>query len=128
MKPIPISAAKRIAEDYGYDQVVIIARKVGEEPDPCGEHVTTYGVDKQHCSVAARIGTFLKEKIMGWTPVSEGRERAALLAYNDICRSAAEIANRHGTLTNWGAFHKKACRVLNEYHDVYLSVTREDAP
>lgn len=41
MKPIPISAAERIAKSYGQDQVVIIARRVGEEPEPCGEHVTT---------------------------------------------------------------------------------------
>lgn len=63
MKPIPISAAKRIAQDYGYDQVVIIARAVGDEG---GEHVTTYGKDKANCDVAARTGDFLKYKIMGW--------------------------------------------------------------
>lgn len=61
MKPIPISAAKLIADRYGYDQVVIIARKVGE-----GEHCTTYGVDKANCEVAARCGDFLKFKVMGW--------------------------------------------------------------
>lgn len=61
MKKIPIKAAARIAHDYGYDQVVIIARAVGE-----GEHVTTYGRDKKNYDVAARIGDFLKHKIMGW--------------------------------------------------------------
>jgi hypothetical protein len=66
MKRIPITAAQRIAEQYGYDQVVIIARKVGEDSNPHGEHVTTYGVDKANCDVAARIGNFLKYKIMGW--------------------------------------------------------------
>lgn len=54
MKPIPVLAARRIAEQYGYDQVIVIARRVGESPDPHGEHVTTYGRDKQHCGVAAR--------------------------------------------------------------------------
>lgn len=63
MKPIPISAGKEIAEKYDYDQVVIIARKVGENG---GEHVTTYGVNKVHCDVAAQIGDFLKYKVMGW--------------------------------------------------------------
>lgn len=63
MKPIPISAAQRIAEAYGYDQVIVIARKVGEGG---GEHCTTYGVDKANCSVAARCGDFLKYKVMGW--------------------------------------------------------------
>lgn len=60
-KPIPISAAKRIADEYGYDQVVIIARAVDSH-----EHVTTYGRNRENCDVAARIGYFLKHKIMKW--------------------------------------------------------------
>lgn len=63
MKPIPIVAARLVAEQYGYDQVVIIARKVGDDG---GEHVTTYGVNKANCNIAARIGDFLKFKVMGW--------------------------------------------------------------
>lgn len=66
MKPIPVSAGKEIAEKYGYDQVIIIARKVGESPAPHGEHCTTYGVSKEHCDVAARCGDFLKFNVMGW--------------------------------------------------------------
>ncbi len=61
MKPIPISAAQHIAKTYGYDQVIVIGRAVGE-----GEHVTTYGRNKEHCAVAARVGEFLKHKVMGW--------------------------------------------------------------
>ena len=66
----PVSAAKHIAEKYGYDQVVVIARKVG---DGGGEHCTTYGRDKANCAVAARIGDFLKYKVMGWAS-TEGRK------------------------------------------------------
>jgi hypothetical protein len=62
-RPIPIGAAKYIAETYGYDQVIIVARKVG---DTGGEHCTTYGADKANCDVAASIGEFLKFKVMGW--------------------------------------------------------------
>lgn len=65
MKPIPISAAERIAKEYGYDQVVIIARKVGEAPEPHGEHVTTYGINRAHCGIAAAMGKALK-RFMGW--------------------------------------------------------------
>jgi len=64
-KRIPILAAKKIALEYGYDQVVIYARKVGDDPDPHGEHMTTYGVSKIHCGVAARIGKTLQQ-FMGW--------------------------------------------------------------
>jgi len=66
MKQIPIGAAEKIAKDYGYDQVIVIARRVGEAPQPYGEHVTTYGVNRTHCAVAAKIGDFLKYKVMKW--------------------------------------------------------------
>jgi hypothetical protein len=62
-KPIPILDAKRIAENYNYNQVVIVARKVGENGI---EHVTTYGTDKANCDVAAHIGGFLRYEIMKW--------------------------------------------------------------
>lgn len=62
-QPIPISEARNIAETFGYSQVVIVARKVGTNGV---EHVTTYGIDKENCDVAARIGNFLKFKVMGW--------------------------------------------------------------
>jgi hypothetical protein len=65
MKRIPIRVAADVARKYGYDQVIIFARKVGDDPD-AGEHMTTYGVTRSHCDVAARIGEFLRTKIMGW--------------------------------------------------------------
>lgn len=68
MLPIPIAAARKIANEYGYSQVIIIGRRVGEHG---GEHCTTYGVDKANCDVAARIGDFLKFKVMGWTREAE---------------------------------------------------------
>lgn len=65
MKRIPIRAAADIASKYGYDQVIVFARKVGKGPD-AGETLTTYGVTQTHCDVAARIGAFLRTTIMGW--------------------------------------------------------------
>ncbi len=75
LKEIPISVAKKIAKQYGYHQVVIIGRRVGTDGI---EHVTTYGSDKKNCSVAARIGDFLKYKIFGWVKVSDGVEYGGL--------------------------------------------------
>lgn len=66
-KPIPISAAEQIAKKYNYDQIIVIGRRVGI---PGTEHVTTYGVNKAHCKVAAKIGDFLKYKVMMW-PASQ---------------------------------------------------------
>lgn len=66
MRRIPIAAAKRIAEEYGYDQVMIYARKVGDDPAPNGEHMTTYGVTKAHCAAMTTIAEFIKTKILGW--------------------------------------------------------------
>lgn len=70
MRAIPISAAKQIAELYGYDQVVVYARKVGEDPQSHGEHITTYGVSKVHCRVAGAVSKKL-QRLMGWRPENE---------------------------------------------------------
>lgn len=59
---IPIAAARRICDEYGYDQVVIFARKTGEGGK---EHVTTYGRSLEHCDIAARMGNNLKRHV-GW--------------------------------------------------------------
>jgi len=37
-KPIPISVVKKIAETYGYDQIIVIGRKVGAD----GGNMTPY--------------------------------------------------------------------------------------
>lgn len=73
MKPIPISAAKAIARKYGHHQVIVIGRTIDRPGDHShvpegtgGEHVTTYGADPSHCTVAARVGDFLKHKVMQW--------------------------------------------------------------
>jgi hypothetical protein len=60
---IPIKAAQRVAHAYGYEQVVIIGRRTGQGGR---EHVTTYGVNAEHCRVAAHCGNYLKHTIMGW--------------------------------------------------------------
>lgn len=55
MKEIPIDEAKRLAEEYDFDQVIIYARHVD-----VGCHFTTYGRDKKNCEVAGHIGWFLR--------------------------------------------------------------------
>jgi hypothetical protein len=76
-RSIPIAAAKRIAEEYGFDQVVIFARKVDTEPGlgDGGEHVTTYGKSVADCDVAARMGNHLK-RVIGW-PESKCQDKPA---------------------------------------------------
>ena len=91
-KRIPVTAGERIAKQYGYDQVVIIARKVGDEG---GEHVTTYGIDKSNCAAAAQIGNFLKHKIMGWP-----------LAEDDTALARRALDEWFGGRENWPPVHK----------------------
>lgn len=83
---IPIEAAKRIAEEFGYDQVVIVGRRVGGF-----EHVTTYGKDEANCSVAARMGNFFKHKLMGWPKESPDplKTKDVLAAIYAVGREAA---------------------------------------
>jgi len=60
-KKIPISAAKRISEDYQYPEVVIFAY----DPETSIQHITTYGKTLAQCKDAAKAGNFLK-KALGW--------------------------------------------------------------
>lgn len=78
MVDIPITAAKRIAEDYGYDQVVIMARRCHTTPEPHGEHVTTYGRTVDHCRVAAMMGDKLKHLGL-WFDVDVAEQKIAEL-------------------------------------------------
>lgn len=63
MTRLPIKAARDIAEKYGWDQVIIVARKVG---DNGFEHVVTYGDGGAHCEAAARAGMAIKHHLMRW--------------------------------------------------------------
>ena len=56
-KRIPIKAAKRIAREFGYEQVIIVARNTG---DTGKEWCTTYGETPAHCAAAAKIGEALR--------------------------------------------------------------------
>lgn len=100
MRPIPISAAEQIAKDYGYDQVVIMARRVGADPDPFGEHITTYGINKVHCDVAALMGDTLKD-IAHW-PEHEDFEKARELL-DDLQSGTFDYSNYDETSARVGA-------------------------
>ena len=76
MVPIPVSAGALLSRQYGYDQVIIIGRRVGKGVGS-GEHVTTYGRNPEHCSVAARAGNYLKHKVMGWPEDPTDMDQAA---------------------------------------------------
>ncbi len=90
--PIPIVAARAIADLYDYDQVIIVARKVGEQPS--GEHVTTYGRNKIHCDIAAKIGDFLKYKIIGWVRNEKDAELKPPSVEKDNSKSQSDYLDK----------------------------------
>lgn len=92
--PIPIKAAEAIAKKYGYDQVVVLARRVGEFPSPSGEHITTYGIDKTHCEVAAMMGNTLK-RIAQWPSEQDVRDLNAL--YIDLVAGTFDYSDHDET-------------------------------
>jgi hypothetical protein len=58
---IPIKAAKAIANEYDWPEVVIF----GYDPETGKQHVTTFGKTVGQCAEAAKAGNFLK-KALGW--------------------------------------------------------------
>lgn len=60
-QPIPQSEAKAIADRYGYDQVIVIARGPGG-----AETLTTFARTAELCRVVARLGTYLQHEVLAW--------------------------------------------------------------
>lgn len=61
VKRIPISAAKRVAEEYGQSQVVLVTF----DKSTGFTHVVTYGVTVEDCAQAAQGGNLVK-RALGW--------------------------------------------------------------
>lgn len=61
---IPISVAERIGKEHGYDQVIINARRANADDTAVTlEWVTTWGKNKLHCDIAARIGNAIRDNV-----------------------------------------------------------------
>lgn len=97
MTAIPVRAAEDIAKTYGYDQVVIVARAVGQ-----GEHVTTFGINPAHCSVAAKMGDFFKYHLMRWKP--EGDPHGSTLRLLGLAKRALDLPHPISANKYWRSF------------------------
>ena len=61
---IPITVAERIGKEHGYDQVIINARRANADDTAVTlEWVTTWGKNKLHCDIAARIGNAIRDNV-----------------------------------------------------------------
>lgn len=58
----PIAAAKRAAQEYGWDQIVVAVR----DPDTGRQMVVTWGKTKEDCESAAAVGNQVKRDHLGW--------------------------------------------------------------
>lgn len=67
MKRIPISVAKKLAEELGQSTVVVIAWEGESSPTPTGTtHVVTYGRTVKDCEYAALLGNRIKREVLRW--------------------------------------------------------------
>lgn len=65
--PIPDKAARHIAKTYGYEQVIVIGRKIGTSPEnPGGEFVTYYGDTETNKHAVSFIADIIKTRVLGW--------------------------------------------------------------
>jgi hypothetical protein len=91
-KRIPIRAAKDIAREFGYDTVIVFARRVGEDGV---EHMTTYGVNEKHCASAAQQGRVL-QRFMGWPDVPDEPPTVYPKGVQCVCGHAGAYHNDFG--------------------------------
>lgn len=62
-KRVPIAAAKRVAEEQGLQQVVLLGF------DGNLVHVVTYGVTKKACEAAAKGGAWIMSALKSRVPI-----------------------------------------------------------
>jgi hypothetical protein len=63
VKAIPPAAARRIAQAYGYDQVIVLGRRLDSSGEQ-GEHVTAWGPNEAATRDAARLGELARRTIL----------------------------------------------------------------
>ena len=59
---IPVAVSKRIAQEWGYDQVIVLGINPGQTYE---SSVSTYGVTKHDCEVAGKMGKQIAEWAVG---------------------------------------------------------------
>jgi hypothetical protein len=84
-KRIPISAAKRIATEYGCRQVIIVAW------DGTLTHCVTYGVSIEDCDHAAQGGNRIKQAL-GWPESLRAEPSRVRAMHRRIESLLAEVA------------------------------------
>ena len=57
LKRIPLARAREIAQEYGYEKVIILA--ITQRENRFQFWLTTYGKNKRLCAIAKKIGDFL---------------------------------------------------------------------
>lgn len=62
LRRVPITVAKRLANELGMSQVAIVAW----DRDTGLTHVVTYGQSVTDCEQAAHLGNLIKRNILGW--------------------------------------------------------------
>lgn len=84
---IPIDQARKIAEDFGYDQVVIFAA----DRTAAKNHVTTWGTTRAHCDGAAQVGAIIA-RTFGDQSLKQLRELFDLLVLEIDRKEAEEVS------------------------------------
>ncbi len=59
MKKIPISEAERLSNEYGYDQVIILALHKSKKPNWWEGWKATFNKHKEDCSFLGKVGDIL---------------------------------------------------------------------
>lgn len=86
--PIPTPAAELLARRYGYDQIVIVGRRVGLQG---GESCTVWGDGPKNAALAAMMGQFLRTVIMQWA-ASRWIHRLTRGTYAEIGRGRLQVS------------------------------------
>lgn len=79
-KEIPIVEAERIAKEYGYEQVVILATKKLKNKNWFDGWTTTFNIDKTRCAFLGKVAAMLHNNLRSFY----SNEKMAMSYYQDM--------------------------------------------
>ena len=106
---ISLEDMEALLERYGFDQIIVLARKLGEDGY---ENLGTHGTDMEHSNAAAAIGEHLRKEVMGWVESPEGKELVGERVR--LARAAPELERQRDEARAGNAVMVKALREITE--------------
>ena len=128
-KRIPITKAKDLSKEYGWDEIIIIGIDSSDESG-C---VTTYGATKKLCKCAGDLGNSIATQVIGWEEkpkiIKKESEKPPIHTYNKCimkCKHLEYDMDGEHCALNKGIGVSNSCQLRHDQNTCSYFEIKED--